>query len=258
MGRFKKCYFCAANQHKSDMIKRHVPNAITCCNLLSGCFSILFLLSGMPVKAALMIFVAAIFDFFDGFAARLLNAHSPIGADLDSLCDVVSFGVAPGFIMYFLIGLPLEKLVLPLLGVDLLPCVAFLLPVFSALRLARFNVDASQTTSFLGLPAPAMAVFMASLPLAFLQLGLLWEGVLNPYAGIAIVLIFSIMMVCRRRFISFKMKSVRWKGNETRWIILGVGVAGFAVFQFVALPFILMFYVLMSLFFPPQVEQTGH
>lgn len=243
------------------MIKRHVPNAITCCNLLSGCFSVLFLLKDMPVKAALMIFVAAVFDFFDGFMARLLKAHSSIGGDLDSLSDVVSFGVAPGFIMYFLIGLSLETPAWPFFGIDLLPCLAFLLPVFSALRLARFNVDSSQTTSFVGLPAPAMAVFMASLPLAFRQLGVLWDGVLNPYVGVVIVVVFSFMMVCRRRFISFKMKSAGWKGNETRWIIVAVGLFGLAAFQWVAFPFILLFYVLMSLFFPPEVgveEQRHH
>ena len=114
-------------------LKQHIPNAITCCNLLSGCLSILFLTHDMPVKAALMIFAAGLFDFFDGFAARLLNVHSPIGADLDSLSDVVSFGVAPGFIMYWLMSqyfaskLWLHEWWWSVGGFNVLPVVCFLL-----------------------------------------------------------------------------------------------------------------------------------
>lgn len=230
--------------------KHHIPNTITCCNLLSGCFSILFSFSGMPVAAAIMIFVAGLFDFFDGFAARLLEAHSPIGGDLDSLSDVVSFGVAPGFIMYHLMceGMA-DGLWWPVGNVSLFACFAFLLPVFSAVRLAKFNVDTRQTTSFIGLPTPPMAIFMASLPLAFWHRGVLGQPVLNPYLSLGMVVLFSVMMVCNRPFFSFKMKSVSWKGNEIRWIFLIVAVLGFAIFQFVALPFILLAYILMSVLF---------
>lgn len=218
-------------------IKQHIPNTITCCNLVSGCFSIMFSFVGMPVMASVMIFAAGLFDFFDGFTARLLKAHSPIGGDLDSLSDVVSFGVAPGFIMF------------QLMGGMWFGCFAFLLPVFSAVRLAKFNVDTRQTTSFIGLPTPPMAIFMASLPLAFWQLGVLGELVLNPYLCLGIVILFSVMMVCNLNFFSFKMKSVSWKGNEVRWIFLIIAVVGFAVFRFVALPFILLVYILMSVLF---------
>ena len=107
-------------------LKQHIPNTLTCGNLVSGCLSILFVTQNMPVKAALMIFVAGLFDFLDGFFARLLHAHSPIGADLDSLSDVVSFGVAPGFIMYWLMSRA-QHSEITLLGLDLLPCLAFLL-----------------------------------------------------------------------------------------------------------------------------------
>lgn len=231
-------------------LKRHIPNTITCCNLLSGCFSILFSFSEMPVAAAIMVFVAGLFDFFDGFAARLLDAHSPIGGDLDSLSDVVSFGVAPGCIMYQLMcdGMA-DHLIWPVGNVSLFACFAFLLPVFAAVRLAKFNVDTRQTTSFIGLPTPPMAIFMASLPLAFWQLGVLGQPVIHPCFGLGVVLLFSVMMVCNRPFFSFKMKSASWKGNETRWIFLIIAVLGFAVFQFVALPFILLLYILMSVLF---------
>ena len=134
----------------------------------------------------------------------------------------------------------------PLGTVSLFACLAFLLPVFAAVRLAKFNVDDRQTTSFIGLPTPPMALFMASLPLAFWQLGLLGQPVLNPYLCLGMVVLFSVMMVCNRPFFSFKVKSMRWKGNEIRWIFLIAAVAGLAVFRLVALPFILLLYVLLS------------
>ena len=235
-------------------LKQHIPNTITCGNLVSGCLSILFLTSGMPVKAALMIFVAGLFDFLDGFAARLLHAHSPIGADLDSLSDVVSFGVAPGFIMYWLMNRA-QQPEITLLGLDLLPCLAFLLPVFSAIRLAKFNVDDTQTTTFRGIPAPGMAIFIASLPLALSQVGHLTDGALGYWACLGITLVFSFMMVSNLRFFSFKMKSAKWKDNEVRWIFLIVAVAGFAAFRFMALPFIMVFYILLSIFFGNKMTE---
>ena len=241
-------------------IKQHIPNAITCGNLVSGCVSILFVSLDMPVKAALMIFVAGLFDFLDGFAARKLHAHSPIGADLDSLSDVVSFGVAPGFIMYWLMcrsfdsRLWLYEWWLSIGDFNVLPCVAFMLPVFSAIRLAKFNIDDTQKTSFWGLPAPGMAIFIASLPLALAQMGHLKDGALGYWACLGITLIFSFMMVSRLRFFSFKMKSVKWKGNEVRWIFLIIAVAGFVVFRFVALPFVMMLYILLSIFFAEELE----
>jgi CDP-diacylglycerol--serine O-phosphatidyltransferase len=218
-------------------LKQHIPNTITCCNLLSGCFSIMFSFTGMPVMAAVMIFAAGLFDFLDGFTARLLKAHSPIGGDLDSLSDVVSFGVAPGFIMYHLMG-----------GLWF-GCFAFLLPVFAAVRLAKFNIDDRQTTSFIGLPTPPMAIFMASLPLAFWQLDVLDRQVLNPYLCLGIVVLFSVLMVCNRPFFSFKMKNLKWEDNKLRWIFLGLAVADLVAFGLVALPFILLGYILLSVLF---------
>ena len=235
-------------------IKQHIPNAITCGNLVSGCMSILFIAFNMPVKAAIMIFVAGLFDFFDGFAARLLKAHSPIGADLDSLADVVASGVAPGFIMYWLMLRAADLPHVVWMGIGVLPCLAFLLPVFSAIRLAKFNVDDTQKTSFRGLPAPGMAIFIASLPLALSQVGHLTDGALGYWACLGITLVFSFMMVSRLRFFSFKMKSAKWKGNEVRWIFLIVAVAAVAVFRLVALPFVMVLYVLLSVCFGQKLE----
>ena len=235
-------------------IKQHIPNALTCGNLVSGCMSILFIAYGMPVKAAIMIFVAGLFDFLDGFSARLLKAHSPIGADLDSLADVVSSGVAPGFIMYWPMLRAADLPHVVWLDINVLPCLAFLLPVFSAIRLAKFNIDDTQKTSFWGLPAPGMAIFIASLPLALSQLGHLTDGVLGYWACLGITLIFSFMMVSRLRFFSFKMKSAKWKGNEIRWIFLVVAVASVAVFRLVALPFVMVGYILLSICFAGRTE----
>ena len=235
-------------------LKQHIPNTLTCGNLVSGCLSILFIACNMPVKAAIMIFVAGLFDFFDGFTARLLKAHSPIGADLDSLADVVASGVAPGFIMYWLMLHAADLPQVVWLDINVLPCLAFLLPVFAAIRLARFNIDDTQTTSFRGLPAPGMAIFIASLPLALSQVGHLADGVLGYWACLGITLIFSFMMVSRLRFFSFKMKSARWKGNEVRWIFLIVAVAAVAIFHLVALPFVMMVYMLLSVFFAGKME----
>ena len=235
-------------------LKQHIPNAITCCNLVSGCLSILFLTQNMPVKAALMIFVAGLFDFLDGFSARLLKVHSPIGADLDSLSDVVSFGVAPGFIMYWLMSRSFDLPQWCIAGIKVLPCMAFLLTVFSAIRLARFNVDETQKTSFRGIPAPGMAIFIASLPLALSQVHHLKDGVLSYWACIGITLIFSFMMVSRLRFFSFKMKSAKWKGNEVRWIFLLVALVSFVIFKWLALPFVMMLYILLSIFFAEKME----
>ena len=224
-------------------LKQHIPNAITCGNLVSGCLSILFLTHNMPVKAAIMIFVAGLFDFLDGFAARLLHAHSPIGADLDSLSDVVSFGVAPGFIMYWLMSRSFDLPQWCIAGINVLPCLAFLLPVFSAIRLAKFNIDSTQKTTFRGIPAPGMAIFIASLPLALSQVHHLKDGVLSYWACLSIALIFS-----------FKMKSAKWKGNEVRWIFLLVTITSFVIFKWISLPFVMMFYVLLSIFCAERME----
>ena len=235
-------------------IKQHIPNVITCGNLVSGCLSILFLTEGMPIKAAIMVFVAGLFDFLDGFAARQLNTHSPIGADLDSLSDMVSFGVAPGFILCWLMDRAADLPSLVWFNIDVMPCAAFLLPVFAAIRLARYNIDETQSTTFKGLPTPGMALFIVSLPLALAQVGHLSDGALGYWACLGITLFFSFMMVSRLKCFSFKMKSARWKGNEVRWIFLIVSVIGIVIFRWVALPFVIILYILLSVFFAGKME----
>lgn len=232
------------------MIK-HIPNAITCCNLLSGCISIVLMCNGYAVAAGAMIFIAALFDFFDGFAARLLKAYSPLGAQLDSLSDVVSFGVAPSFIMYhYLSQQPTaNSLGFEISGFNIVPFAAFFLAVFAELRLAKFNIDDRQTTSFIGLPTPAMGLFVASLPFTLQNVKLAFMGSLmtNTYFLLAIVAVFSFLMVSEIPFFSLKIKNIRFKENIHIYILATFVVAAFIFLGFAAIPFVMLFYVILAI-----------
>lgn len=228
-------------------VTRHIPNTITCLNLISGCVSILFLCHDRILWASGMIFVAAVFDFLDGLAARLFNAKSPIGAELDSLSDVVSFGVAPSFIVaWFLsrtgIGWWVHNF-------NTFPVLAFVLAAFAALRLAKFNIDTRQSSSFIGLPVPTVGLFIASLPLTLFKAGhhsALYDFVVNPYFLLAIVVIFSWLMVSEVPFFSFKMDNLKFKDNVLRYIVVIFAIVAIIIMQWMALPFIFLFYILVS------------
>ncbi|MBE6342192.1 MAG: CDP-diacylglycerol--serine O-phosphatidyltransferase [Lentimicrobiaceae bacterium] len=228
------------------MIK-HIPNAITCCNLLSGCISIVLLCNGYVTAAGIMIFVAAIFDFFDGFAARLLKAYSAIGAELDSLSDVVSFGVAPSFIIYHY--LQSTQVSVSISSFNVIPFVAFLLAVFAELRLAKFNVDDRQTTSFIGLPTPAMGLFVASLPFTLQNENLAFMGGLmtNIYFLLSVVAIFSYLMVSEIPFFSLKIKNLRFKENIHIYVLAAFAVISFIILGFAAIPFVMLFYIIEAI-----------
>ena len=228
-------------------ITKHIPNAITCCNLISGCVSILFLCRDRLLWAAAMIFVAAVFDFLDGFAARLLNAKSPIGAELDSLSDVVSFGVAPSFIVaWFLSRTGVTWWVY---GFNIFSVFAFILAAFAAVRLAKFNLDTRQTSSFIGLPVPAVGLFIASLPFMMFHIdrsGMLYSVVASPYFLLAMVAIFSWLMVSEVPFFSFKIKNLKFKDNILRYFVVIFAIVAVIILKWVALPFIFLFYMILS------------
>ena len=227
------------------MIK-HIPNSITCCNLLSGCISIVLMCNGYAVAAGIMIFVAAIFDFFDGFAARLLKAYSPLGAQLDSLSDVVSFGVAPSFIIYYY----LDQIVgFEIAGFNIIPFAAFFLPIFAELRLAKFNIDDRQTTSFIGLPTPAMGLFVASLPFTLKSemLVSMSKFITNQYFLLAIIILFSFLMVSEIPFFSLKIKNLRFKENKHIYILAIFAIISFIVLEFAAIPFVMLFYIVEAI-----------
>jgi CDP-diacylglycerol---serine O-phosphatidyltransferase len=228
-----------------NRIYKSLPNAITCANLFSGCIGIVFALKGNLNFAAYAIFVSAVFDFFDGFAARMLKAYSDIGKELDSLADVVSFGVLPGAIIY---GLLTETHQIPSLGYWL-NYTAFLIPVFSALRLAKFNIDTRQTESFIGLPTPANAILIASLPLiaSYYQ----WaKGIYfaNPYILLAFSLVMCALLVVEIPMMSLKFKNFNLQKNIYRYLLLAFSAIAILFFKFAAIPAIIFFYILLSIF----------
>lgn len=219
---------------------------------MSGCISIVLSCSGRVELAGIMIFIAAVFDFFDGFAARLFKAYSPLGAQLDSLSDVVSFGVAPSFIMYhYLCQQPTaNSLSDGISGLNIIAFVAFFLAVFAELRLAKFNIDDRQTTSFIGLPTPAMGLFVASLPFTLRNENLAFMGNLmtNIYFLIAIVVLFSYLMVSEIPFFSLKIKNLKFKENLHIYILALFAIVAFIFLGFAAIPFVMLFYIVEAMF----------
>ena len=230
-----------------NVIRRNIPNALTCCNLFSGCVASVYAFWGDYKVAAWAVIVAAVFDFLDGFAARLLHAYSPIGKELDSLADDVSFGLAPGVAVYsYLFGCPAATWAW-------LPFTGFLLSVFSALRLAKFNIDERQTTSFIGLPTPANAIFwmftVASLSHYHLLLGR--SGVLTM---VVLVVAFSFLLVCELPMFSLKFHDYALKNNVVRYFFLALSLLFLLVALILpqcsvllAFPIIILFYILLSI-----------
>lgn len=227
-------------------IKKYIPNTITCFNLVSGCIASVMALKGDLELAALWIILAAIFDFFDGFAARLLKAYSPIGKELDSLADVVSFGVAPGMVVYSLLGQACMSAQIGEAG-NYIPYLAFVIPAFSGLRLAKFNIDERQTTSFIGLPVPAHALFWCS---AGYSLAPLIPSHEYLFIGTTIVLsvVTSLLLVSEIPMFSLKIKSVAWKGNELRYALLICAVLFIAIFGVLGIAGTILLYILLSIF----------
>lgn len=228
-------------------IKKHIPNAITCCNLISGCISILFACHDHILWASAMIFLASVFDFLDGFMARMLNAKSPVGGELDSLSDVVSFGVAPSFIVaWFLSRMDIAWLIH---DVKVFPMLSFILAAFAAIRLAKFNIDTRQTSSFLGLPVPTVGLFIASLPFLVFNIGcdtLVYKTVMNPYFFLAVIAIFSWLMVSEVPFFSLKIKNLRFRDNMLRYFVVIFAIVAIIILKLAALPFVFLFYILLS------------
>lgn len=213
---------------------RHIPNALTCANLVCGCLGIISLFTN-KIEPAYFIWAACVFDFFDGFAARLLKVSSPIGKELDSLADMVSFGVLPALAVYNWIGS----------GTGLyLPYVAIMIAVFSALRLAKFNIDTNQSDSFIGVPTPANALFLSALP--FLPEAIR-AVVFLPYMLAILAIVFSLLLVAPLPLFALKFKNFGWQGNQLRFTFLAVSVLLLLVFHAGAIPFIILFYIGVSL-----------
>lgn len=233
-------------------IRKHIPNTITCASLVFGCYACILALNGNYYGAMIAIFIAAIFDFLDGFAARLLNAFSPIGKDLDSLSDMVSFGLAPGMILFDFIDRSQKSIDWgnPVYGKIFL-LAAFLIPVFSALRLAKFNNDARQTSSFIGLPVPANAIFWA--PLIYVLDANYLGSLQIPIIPLLIVLSCmiagsSFLLVSEIPMFSLKVKKLGWKGNEIRYILLISAVGLVIGLGMLGISLTILLYIILSIF----------
>ena len=214
-------------------MRQHIPNILTCFNLLCGCLGIIFCLEERSLPAAYFVWAAAIFDFFDGFAARMLKVNSPIGKELDSLADVVSFGVLPAMVMY--------KMMTQATQSTWLPYAAFFIAAFSALRLAIFNVDERQRDSFRGLNTPANTLFITSLPL------LMFDWLHQEWVLVAITLIFSLLLVSPFEFFAFKFKNFSWSDNKLRFTFIAISVFLVMALKITAVPIIILLYILTSL-----------
>ena len=217
-------------------MKKNIPNILTCLNLVCGCIGIFFTLENRSFPAAYFIWAAGVFDFFDGFVARLLKVSSPIGKELDSLADMVSFGVLPAVVMYTLIK--------NTTSIEWLPFVAILIAVFSAVRLAIFNIDETQTDSFRGLPTPANALFISGIAL-FSQEAFPW--LFETQVLLAITLAFSFLLVAPINLFALKFKNFSWKENKMRFTFILISVLLLAILKINAIPLIILFYVILSL-----------
>lgn len=233
-------------------MKKHIPNFLTSMNVLSGCIACIMAFNGNYLWVVVWVIIAAIFDFFDGFSARILKAYSPIGKELDSLADMVSFGLAPALVVFRLLsdnnplGTPLYVSSSQVYYLrELIPYISFLLVIFSALRLAKFNIDERQTTSFIGLPTPANALFWISLCYGistkdeFTQL-------FSFYPIIVLVIVFSLLLTSEIPMFSLKIKSLKLKGNELRYLLILFMIIAIFYWGILGISAGIVFYIILS------------
>ena len=218
-------------------MKKHIPNTITCCNLISGCIATYWAFQGDYCMALLFIVIGAVFDFFDGMVARLLHVSSPIGKELDSLADDITFGFAPSAIVFAFLS-PLTSNLSPLL-----PFLAFIMAAFSALRLAKFNLDERQALGFIGLPTPANALFWGSL-IVGLESYPYFEGM--EWAILVGTFISCWLLVAEIPMFALKFKTWGWKGNEIKYIFLLTCIPLLLLLGVSGLAAIIAWYVILS------------
>jgi CDP-diacylglycerol--serine O-phosphatidyltransferase len=229
-------------------IKKQVPNTITLLNLFCGCIALVFAFNKEFEMAFYFVSLGIFLDFFDGFFARLFQVSSPLGLQLDSLADMVTSGVVPGIVMYQLMG---SSSGYPKLGwiVEPFPFVGFLITLGSCYRLANFNIDTRQTDSFIGLPTPANALFILSLPLVLRNLDSFFvlELLTNPFVLVGITLLSVYMLNAEIPLFSLKIKQMSLKKNALQILFLLSSVVLIASFQYAGIPLVIVFYVLLSL-----------
>jgi CDP-diacylglycerol--serine O-phosphatidyltransferase len=225
-------------------ITRHIPNTVTCCNLLSGCVASVMAFQANYEAAILFIILGAIFDFFDGMLARLLNVSGPLGKELDSLADDITFGFAPSAIVFSLF----KEVQYPefMSGItDYFPYTAFIIAAFSALRLGKFNIDPRQSSSFIGLPTPANALFWGSLVVG--GHSFLVSDSFNAAYLFILVILMSYLLVAELPMFSLKFKNLSWRDNKISYIFLLVCIPLLAIFRLGGFAAIILWYILWSL-----------
>jgi len=260
-----------------NTIVKQIPNLLTLSNLLCGCLAIKYAFEWDLVMAAYLVGLAAVFDFLDGFAARLLKVSGEMGKQLDSLADMVSFGVVPGVVMFQMMRTSVY-LNNDFVGYDLqwLSYLAFLIPLFSAYRLAKFNIDTRQTDKFIGLPTPANALFFCSFAMiifsdnGYVDLsrsvftlkidtiliynepkfdlnGILYHLFFETTILSVCILTFSILLISELPLFALKFKNFGWSDNKIRYVFLTISLSMLIIFQVLAIPFIVILYILLSI-----------
>jgi len=235
-------------------IKKHIPNLLTLLNLLSGLVAVMFAAINQLEMAAYFVFIGIFFDYFDGFAARLLKVQGELGKQLDSMADVVTSGVVPGIVMFQLIRQSMGQWTEPIwfTSVDKLtwlPFLGLIITLAAAYRLANFNIDTRQTTSFIGLPTPALTLFVLALPLILNQdtsIGAV-NLIKNPIVLIAITLLGSYLMNANIKMFALKFKTYQLKENYIKYLFLILSIILLIMFHFIAIPIILILYILISI-----------
>ena len=219
-------------------LKAQLPNFITLLNLLSGVLGILWVLEGQPLYGAYFVILSATFDFFDGFAARLLKVQSELGKELDSLADVVSFGVLPGILLYSLTKSQTEA--------SFLPYCTLIIPMLSAYRLAKFNLDTRQSDRFIGLPTPANALLLTTIPYLAARWPELSPWLSSPIALVVIAWLTSLLLVAELPLIALKFKNSSFTDNSYRYTLLVIGAVCLVWLQLAGIPLVILAYLLLS------------
>ena len=218
---------------------RHLPNLITLGNLVCGSLGILWALNGSLSTAVYMIWLAAILDFADGLMARLVGVNSDFGKELDSLADVISFGLLPSIILYILMS--------EYLGPSYWPYIAFAIVVFSALRLAQFNVQGYESTDFSGLPTPANGLLISSFPAILSQNSeFLRPGLESPIFWVVLLALLSYLLISKIPLFGLKFKGFQWKGNQYRYLFLAFSLTALILLKISAVPLIVLAYLVLS------------
>jgi CDP-diacylglycerol---serine O-phosphatidyltransferase len=220
-------------------LKSHIPNAFTLLNLLSGVIGIIWVLEGQIVSGAYFILTSAGFDFFDGFAARILKVPSEIGKQLDSLADLVSFGVLPGFILFQMVKAESDT--------DWLPYLTLIIPLLSAYRLAKFNIDTRQTDQFIGLPTPANALFISTLPYFAIAWPKIGVWLTYPFVLVCLAWVMAILLILELPLIALKFKNFSVSQNVFRYILILVSLGLIIPFGLAGIPIIILAYIGLSI-----------